>query len=100
MKKYLHIERGHAKVIQNSYRCAGCWEHVTVGFDKDGDWLECETEGCNLPGLVSDRWVERQILNSEAEAITARKILQDSFEWLRVVNKKLTRAQALSELGF
>lgn len=100
MRKYVQIDRSHAVTIQRDYRCAGCWEILKVGFDKQGDYLECETEGCDIPGLVSAKWVEKQIIKSEAEAVTARKVLQDSFEWLRVVNKRLTRERALRDLGF
>ena len=100
MKKYINLERSHAVTIQKDYRCAGCWEPVIVGFDKQGDFIQCDTEDCNLPGLVSAHWVEQQVAQSEADAKTARKVLQDSFEWMREINKKLTREQALSELGF
>jgi hypothetical protein len=101
MIKRVNIERSHAVTIQREYRCAGCWNPVMVGFDKDGDWLRCDTDGCNLPGLVSAKWVERQISENEAEANTARKILQDSVAWLRVATKdKLTAEQIMSQLGF
>ena len=71
------FERSHAKTIQTDYRCAGCWEPVIVGFDKQGDFIQCDTDGCNLPGLVSAHWVEKQITQSEADAKTARKVLQE-----------------------
>lgn len=100
MIKRLTIERSHAVTIQRDYRCAGCWNPVAVGFDKDGDWIRCDTEGCNLPGLVSAKWVEKQIVQSEAEAITARKILQDSFAWMKVIVEKHSIKQNLHDLGF
>lgn len=101
MKKYVQIARSHAVTIQRHYRCAGCWNPLIVGFDKQGDYLECATEDCSIPGLVSAKWVETQLAQQEAEAVTMRKILQESFEWLRIeIKDKRTREKAIAQLGF
>jgi len=101
MKKHTHIERSQTKIIQQSYHCAGCWNPVIVGFDKAGDFIECETEDCPLPGLVSARWVDKQLSENIAEAASARKVLKDSIEWLNVgVANKLTNEQIMHQLGF
>src|SRR3989304_7358166 len=100
MKKYIEVERSHARTIQEGYRCAACWNPLIVSFDKGGTFIECVTEDCRLPGLVSAHWVDRQMSQNLAEAATARKVLKDSIEWLNTgLEKKLSKEQNLKLLG-
>ena len=101
MKHYVTIERNQGKIIQDNYCCAWCWNRVIVCHDKDGDYLDCGTEGCRCDGLVTSKWVERQLQNDRQQALIARRILQNSLEWLKLKSSKpRSREYILKELGF
>lgn len=99
----MEIPRGLVRTIQLEYRCAGCWNNLSVRFDNtmSGDEVivECGTEGCTTPGFVSERYVERRLEINRSEALEAKIVLSKSAElgWLR---PKVSVSQALSELGF
>lgn len=100
MKRYVEIERNHANIIQNRYRCAWCWNPVRVAHDKDGDYITCGDENCRCEGLITTRFVEKLIAEREVKARVAREILQEQFEWLRIKKVKRTQEELMSELGF
>lgn len=100
MKQYVTFQRNEAKIIQDGYRCAGCWNRLVCGHDKGGDFMDCGTDDCNLPGLVSERWVERQLQEGEARAKEAREVLSQSFEWMKVITENHSIKENLKALGF
>ena len=101
LKKYITIERSHSTTLQRDYRCAGCWNPLAVGFDARGDWISCDTPGCSLPGVVSAKWVEGQLSESQARAESARQVLKDAFPWIAALTKsKLPTEKIISQLGF
>lgn len=100
MRKYLVFERNQATIIQDRYSCAGCWNRVICGHDKNGDFMDCETEDCNLPGLVSSRYVEKRLQEGEAEYRTAQEVLGNSIEWMKRMTGNLSIGENLRQLGF
>lgn len=102
MKRYVVLERNQADIIQNNYGCAWCWSGVRVCHDKDGDYITCGTEDCKCTGLVRLKWIDHQIAEQEMRARIARRILQNSFEWLKVVRLQGPRSEEINlrELGF
>jgi hypothetical protein len=101
MKRYLPLERNQAGIIQDRYGCALCWNRVIVGHDQGGDYLDCGTPDCKCEGLVSLKWVDRQIEENHFKAITARRLLQDIYPWIKKpVKVRLDQEQLLKELGY
>ena len=101
-KKYITLEPNQAGIIQEKYGCSDCWNRVNACHDKDGDYLDCGTENCPQHGLVRLSWIERQINDNYFVASTARRILQDSFAWVKVVRAQAPRSIEINlhELGF
>jgi hypothetical protein len=102
MKRYVTLEPNQAGIIQNNYGCAWCWNGVRVCHDKSGDYITCGTEDCRCSGLVSLKWIERQVEEQEARSKIARRVLQNSFEWIKIVRKQeyLTSEELIKQLGF
>ena len=101
-KIYKHFERNEAGIIQDGYCCAGCWNRIICGHDQDGDFMDCGTADCNQPGLVSAKWVERRLQQSEIEWIDTKQVLAQAVEWMNFMNKQNGHSQEtnLKELGF
>lgn len=102
MKRYVTLERNQSAIIQNSYACAGCWNRVIVGHDKDGDFISCGTEDCQSVGLVHQTWIEKRKQWHAERARIAKEVLSQSFEWIVVINKRIpmSREISLQQLGF
>lgn len=102
MASVMHIPSAYVDKTQKSYCCASCWNHVRLlwekGMEVDEYIVDCGTEGCNTPGLVSAKYVDRRLSMSLSEAIEAKKVLQDALGWMK--QEKYSIAQALSSLGF
>ncbi len=99
---YQTFHRNEASIIQDSYCCAGCWNRILCGHDQDGDFMDCGTDDCNLPGLVSAKWVKYRMQQSAVEWIETKQVLSESLEWRNFINKQsgLTVRENLKELGF
>lgn len=100
--KIMEIPRESVKSIQEGYRCSSCWNPVIIRFSKEleGDdvIVDCETEDCNTPGLVSAKYVDRRLSTNLSEANEAKNVLQGAASWLKP--RKASARQNLSELGF
>ena len=102
VKRYVEdLERNHAQIIQNRYRCSRCWNRVLVKHDKDGDYLDCGTDNCPCDGLITQGWVENQIMNFGKRATEAKKVLLPIFDWLKEPEKpKRNELEIMKDLGF
>jgi hypothetical protein len=99
-KKYVVLERNQAGIIQDKYSCSECWNPIRVGHDKEGDYLDCGTEGCSCKGLVTTRFVDKMILDSQSKHMTAKFVLKDLYPELFPKKEKRTTGKMLEELGF
>lgn len=100
-KRYLHLERNQAVIIQDKYSCATCWSPVRVCHDKKGDYLSCGDDDCKCQGLIKTSSVDYLIQKNEMLAREALNVLGYHFEWLRKPKrKKLSIEENLKELGF
>lgn len=102
MKRYFKPERNQARIIQEKYGCSDCWNRVNVCHDQDGDYLDCGTPDCPQHGLVKLSWIAKQVSDNEIKATNARRILQENFEWLKIVRSQGPRSIEinLKALGF
>jgi len=102
VKRYVKLERNLGMIIQNGYRCAGCWNRVIYGHDPNGDFLSCGTEDCRSVGLVTNWFVEHRIQWHEQRAREAKEVLRQSFDWIVAVNRTIPHSREinLQQLGF
>ena len=100
MRRYIVFERNQASIIQNGYCCAGCWNRVICGHDPQGDFMDCETDDCNLPGLVTNRYVEKRLQESEGEYRIAQDVLGQSLEWMKRMTGSHSIEENMRKLGF
>ena len=85
-----------AMIIQNGYGCSWCWNPVRVCHSKEGDYISCGTDDCRGTGLITLRWIEKQIQDKAAMALEAREVLKDFLP----KKEKLTEKENMRELGF
>ena len=67
-------------------------------MEKDEYIVDCGTENCNTPGLVSAKYVEKRLSASLSEAIEAKKVLQGALSWMK--QDKYSVGENLAALGF
>ena len=100
-RRYVVLESNQAIVIQNRYSCSECWNPVRVCHDRDGDYIECGTDGCTCRGLITTRFVDKMILESEMKARIAREVLQERYTWLKLPKReRIPTGKLMEELGF
>jgi len=102
MASVMHIPSAYVDKTQKSYCCASCWNPVRLlwekGMEQDEYIVDCATEGCNTPGLVSAKYVEKRLSTSMSEAKEAKKVLQGALGWMK--QDKYSVAENLAALGF
>jgi hypothetical protein len=103
-KAIMKVSRSEQARFHEEYCCGGCWNPLGVSFSndlaEDECLIDCGTDDCNLPGLVSAKYVEKRLSQSQQEAYEVKEVLRQSeeFGWLKPV--KRSASQSLSELGF
>lgn len=87
-----------AEKIKRWNVCSACWGELIEQYDYHTrtSTLHCDTEGCECPGYVSRKFVDRREGESTFEAIEAKQALHAAVPWL----PKKSETDLLKELGF
>jgi DNA-directed RNA polymerase subunit RPC12/RpoP len=98
MKSYIEegLDSNTVSRIQKKYRCAWCWNPILVKHDKDGDYLDCGTDGCRSSHLVSNFFVEKQMTDNYFRAIEAKEVIGKYLP----KREKRKNSELMKEMGF